>query len=172
MQPSNPYEPPQTDSALEELETPRIYVDGPHLVIASGTELPPRCIKTNQSVSENDAVHQTLQWRGRTFHFTVSNKECEIVWYATPWIVWKSRIRKIAELLMWAAFVFPLFFLTEDKIWPKAMMGFAIVMLSLVVMLKRELRIVNYRNNRFWIEGCCPEFLESLQSELRSSVGN
>ena len=162
MQSPNPYEPPATESVLEEPDLPRIFVDGPHLVIASGTELPRRCIKTNQLVSERDAVRQKLLWRGRTFQFTMSNEECEIVWYATSWIAWKSLVGKIAEMLIWPAFVFPIFFLTEDRIWPKAMLGFAIIMLSLVVIMKQPLRVVDYKKNRFWIKGCCPEFLESL----------
>ena len=166
MQSPNPYEPPATESVLEESELPRIFVDGPHLVIASETELPRRCIKTNQLVSERNAVRQTLPWRGRSFRFTLSTKECEIIWYASSWIVRKLLVRRIAEWLFWPAFVFPIFFLTQGGIWPKAMLGFAIIMLLLLVIMKQPLRVVEYKQHRFWITGCCPEFLESLQNSL------
>jgi len=166
MSSRNPYEPPATESVLEESDLPRIFVDGRNLVIASGTELPRRCIKTNQPVSERNAVSQTLAWRGRTFQFIMSSKQCTIVWYATSRITWELLIRRTAELLVWPTLIFPIFSLAEDRIWPKAMLGFAIIMLSLLVIMKQPLRVVDFRRNRFWIKGCCPEFLESLKSDL------
>ena len=167
MQPTNPYEPPATDPALQEPELPRILVDGTHLVVASGTELPRRCIRTNQPVGERNAVHQKLVWRGRTFQFTMSSETCDLTWYAMSSIAWKSRIRRISELLMGPAYIFPIFFLGEDRIWPEILLGFAFLMLSLVVLLRQPLRIVEYKKNRFWIKGCCHDFLESLRNETR-----
>lgn len=168
MQATNPYEPPAAESLLEDPGLPRIFVDGPLLVVASGTELPPRCIKTNQRVSDQNAIRESLLWRGRTFQLTMSSKQCSIVWYADSWVKWKTVFRKATEILMWPAFLFSIFFLNERMLWPRVALVFAVLVLAMVGVMKRPLRVVDYRKNRFWIKGCCPEFLESLQKELKS----
>lgn len=60
---TNPYESPQTDcSAPENWQDSALRVEGKHLVILTGTVLPPVCVKTNRPVSEADMVRVTLYW--------------------------------------------------------------------------------------------------------------
>jgi hypothetical protein len=61
---TNPFQTPETGfdamPAVRLAGLPR--VDGKCLVVASGTVLPPVCVKTNQPVSEGDLVRKQFDW--------------------------------------------------------------------------------------------------------------
>jgi hypothetical protein len=169
MQSNNPYQPPQSESTLIEREIPSIFVDGVHLVVASGVALPKRCIKTNEPVTEQDAVEQTLEWRGRTFQFFASTPECKLRWYANRSVRWRSLTAKIIANVLLLVVVLSLFF-GIDRMMTTAS-GLTIVafcgIISLILFrVQTMLTVVNFRDSRFWIAGCCPEFLKMLEQEL------
>ena len=167
----NPYQPPQTDPSVR-VEQPRIDVDGNRLVVASGTQLPRRCIKTNQPVTEKDLIRQILQWRGRFLQVVLTSKNCELEWFVASRIRWRTRF---AMVLSWSAIIggFLMFGAVIDSN-PPSSLGPAISMLlfitglvsSIVIQVRFGLRVVDYQDGRFWIEGCCPEFLKSLRKDL------
>ena len=174
MRTDNPYQPPQTESTLIEPETPEIFVDGMHLVVASGVELPQRCVKTNEPVTDQDFIQETLQWRGRTLELMINVPECELRWYAAPRVRWRGRAAMIMMGMVLLVGGTLVLFFGLDKGWIQDPLSFAavcgIVMIGAFMLFKAQhvLRVVDHQNNRFWIEGCCPEFLESLDKEIRS----
>jgi hypothetical protein len=61
---TNPFQTPQT--GFDVLPAARLaglaHVDGRFLVVASGTVLPLRCVKTNRPVSEGDLLRKQFDW--------------------------------------------------------------------------------------------------------------
>lgn len=164
----NPYEPPRTDPELAEPKWPVIAVDGSRLVVASGAVLPRRCIKTNQPTTEHDSIHTTLQYPGRTFQLTLVPPECEITWFASPTVRWRSRFQKpLGGLLILLTFlvVFTDELQARVPVLPAAFL-IAICGLTLFLVGDQKLKIVDYKHDRFWIEGCSREFLRALDLEL------
>ncbi len=170
MQTQNPYQPPQTDSELSEPEWPEISVDGLSLVVASGVALPRRCIKTNQPATEDDAVQRTLQWRGQTLQLIVNVPECQIRWYASAGIRRRAMISMaLGWLMFFGSSVVVLASVDQDWIpmVPAIPISFAVGVIGFfVTRLDYGLQVVDYQHHRFWLKGCCPEFLDALKQEL------
>lgn len=173
MQSENPYRAPSTDLESLEPELPPLFVDGPYLVVANRTALPPRCIRTNQPVGEKDYVRQRLNWRGRAFRLVVSEKECRIVWFGCPAVLWKHRSQRIANLLSTAFFVIPIFLIDRLGLWIMPLFGFGFALLIMTWFISPVLKVVDCKRGRFWIKGCSPVFLRSLEEEgvpMRSDI--
>lgn len=170
MQSPNPYRPPRTELRVEPDFVPGIFVEGPCLVVASGTELPRRCIKTNQPVGEHDFARQRLTWRGRSFQLVLSEKECRLTWYAVPSVRRRLTYIKVTQFAGPACAILPVFLIDTIGGWSVIPVLLALCMMSYSVFAKPPLRVVRYQRERFWIEGCSGEFLRSLEEALRGDA--
>ena len=141
MRTDNPYQPPQTESTLIEPETPEIFVDGIHLVVASGVELPQRCVKTNEPVTDQDCIEETLQWRGRTLELMINVPECELRWYAARRVRWRGRAAMMMGMVLLVGGTLVLFFGLENG-WIQDPLSFAavggIVMIGAFMLFKAQ----------------------------------
>ena len=89
-----------------------IRVEGKLLVLRSGTELPQRCVKTNQKITESDMRRKVFEWCSPwvALSFLISGcllillyfvlrKRCELTFGVHPTVRAKYRNRLIFKLL-------------------------------------------------------------------------
>ena len=164
MNDENPYAPPETPDFPESAELPPISVVGEYLVVTAGTELPRRCVFTNQLV-ERSLEAQPLRW---TPLFKRRNWRLGQLRLA----VCDSRRRRhrirpylAAGALNVAAIVF---YLMDGQAFAPIIIIFCAVLM--VLDLPPYLPVAKYQNERFWLKGCGEEFLQSCREEF-ASVG-
>ena len=164
MTSQNPYAPPSTLPASPEDPRPDIAVDGKLLVVATGVELPRRCIKTNKPMTEKHRLERRFTWNGKAFRLTLAPKQCDIVLYANHSYRWLGALRIAASsvLVLYLVVAIVTDFLSPS-LFP-VVIGASLLVTTIID--RRLLRVTHYKDDRFWIKGCGNAFLESLQREL------
>ena len=158
----NPYASPTATD--DDVVDDSILVDGELFVVGSSATLPRRCVVTNESVDESGLVEDRLTW-SPSFRLVLRHQRCDVQYYLSPRGRKRPR-RRMISAIRYLFFVLPLiafFFLFFGTSLPVVIGTFSGVLTSLVPSKRQsKLSIVRYRNGRFWIAGCCPEFLAEL----------
>ncbi len=162
----NPFESPRSVD-FQPVLSHDYYVQPPYLVIKSGTKLPPRCIITNEEVSEDGFAKHNLTWTGKSFQLVIDATRGYVYWAESPWVKRCRRIGWIAGAIPTALLValvlvnlvlnFPLWYLMIAYFLAAAMV--AVATRSYTVQMPK---VVNYVDGYFWMEGFGPEFLRDL----------
>lgn len=144
-----------------------IAVRGKQLLAAKRAELPHRCVFTNQSTRWLHRATEALVWSGRAKAFRLTTKTCRINFSVCQSIRYRMLQTTVAGGLIIAGAVFLRFSSLSGAI----ALAIAVSMLTIGALLAWKanapsLRIVDYEDGRFVIEGCCDEFLQELASEL------
>ena len=161
----NPYAATEVD---EWANLPDIEVDGDCLIVRSQSVLPPRCIVTNEPVSDVPAVRRRLEWRGRTFQFVVSAKRCDLMVFVSRGNRYRLSLSKVVDLLVIGSIVAFIVTLCSG-VPPSFVVPGMIAILGLAGWLSHfriDLKVVNHVKGRFWIKGISQEFLDQLRDEL------
>jgi len=177
---TNPYEPPLVDVAV--VATPQIRTDGMYLIVDSGAELPRRCVKTNQPISEQDMKRRDMYWHpswviiviimsipiGLLVLFLV-RKRCRIVYGLHPDVRRRYLIFILVKLLISVALFVAL--VLAAVVWNAEVAMAILLVVSLVSLLaifigNAPLRVTNWRQGAFWIKGCSREFLLSIEEKF------
>ena len=172
----NPYESPATSTIAipaERLNT-LPTVDGECLVVASGTVLPPLCVKTNEPVSKDDLIRKRFDWCSPWIAFSIAlgapililvyfiaRKKCSLTFGLHPHLRRKYRRRMVFKVVATIALFFAIpFSATFDAIAVLiiVMVLFLVALVSLFFG-NSPLSVVKYRKGAFWVKGFSREFL-------------
>ncbi len=157
----NPYAAPADSSDAPHLELPEIMVDGKFLVVASGVQLPSRCVKSNAVMTDKDRVQQTLSWSGKSFRISPSSGDCELTFYAKPIHRWGPKAFVATVLFVASIGMMELMSLPISTA-VGLITASAVALLGSISSHQTILRTVKYKHERFWIKGCDRNFLDSL----------
>jgi hypothetical protein len=168
----NPYEllPDAELPKAENIPNPLQGIEptGTFLVMPSGVTLPDRCVYTNEPTTSEDIVSETLTWGGKSFRPSLGVRRCEIRYSVSSRIRQQRKLRKrflISLILLCLAL----------GLWLQSwLMGILLVLLvqGLDNFLSRgtrpspPLHITDFRDGRFWVNGCCIQFLLQYREEL------
>lgn len=156
-------------------------VDGKYLVVSNKTALPQRCIRTNQPISEREytswdlpyvqsslAIFLLLGLWGLFFWPSATTNRCKFKAGLSSkirlrYLLWKT----IAILIMLISPVFLTGYLfIADEFF--SMTSFILFPLSLCLgttllfLYSSPFKVTRSKDGMFWIKGCSPEFLASL----------
>jgi len=173
MQEPNPYKAPQVEEVAAERSD--YYVEMPYLVVKNGTRLPLRCVITNVGVSEYRST--TLQYPCKWYQVAIGTRRCTILWAVEEAVHRKQKRMSYSRGL---AVVGLASFLLASQGWGlfgvaslAISVPFTILCFGLSVYFRlRSLPmpyVKKYRRGYFWLAGLGPEFLASVQEELRSN---
>lgn len=167
MQDLNPFEAPRQILRDQE-DGPEYFVDGDHLIVKSGAQLPPRCIFTNQPLSDSELVKEWLAWKGGSFRLTPG---ASIYCGISPRIHWENR-RAIAFSVFGLLTTLPAFAIFQYfDIGRAATLALLLVLMLLSAYVnsrlfkRRHIAAVNFREPYFEVTGCGREFLDSLENQ-------
>lgn len=160
-------------------------VDGPLLVVSSGTVLPPICVKTGDPVADEDMLRKTYYWCPPlvlllalvnlvllAIVYFIVRKKCELSFGLDPHLRAKYRNRVVMKTLALVGLLVALPFAIatdRDILW----MGVLFLLIVVVVWCcfgNAPLRIVKSKNARFWVKGVSPECLERIEREMSANA--
>jgi hypothetical protein len=178
----NPYQSPETSplDAPAEHADGRPWVDGGCLVVASGTVLPPVCVKTNERVSENDLMRKDYHWCSPLVGLLVlasglllilvyfaARKKCSVTFGLHPRVRWKYRrrvlLKVVATIVLFLAI--PYSATVDDTALPFLVMVLFLAVIVSFFIGNSPLSVVKYRKGMFWVEGFSREFLADFKPE-------
>jgi hypothetical protein len=168
---------------------PSDWVDGQFLVLADRTALPPRCIHTNQPVSERECEIFNLPWIEPTLKLAMCfvpallliapyaiKRRCRVQVGISRSVRRNYLLRKVAAgLVMLGALVTPFVLLASNWTGPLIIV-FALAPFTFwgcfvyLVLFSSPLTIANHKGHHFWLQGCSPEFLASIRADLRAAA--
>jgi len=153
----NPYAAPRLvpDAPLPEAE---LLVDGNCLVVGSRVILPQRCIFTNEAVWPGDRIRRRLDW-APTFRLVLRHRHCYVSYYVNR----RHRHRQYLTrtLLGLLAMAVTWLLLGIASLWVLCLIPVAVVAVP-----RDGMRVVAYRDGRFWITGFGDAFLHSCAQEF------
>jgi hypothetical protein len=164
------------------MEQPSERIDGSFLVLTDRTALPPRCVQTNQPVSERECQIWNLPWLPPwltivmcispvflMFAPYVVRKRCHVQAGISQGVRLRYLFRKLlAGLLIVGSILIPILCIVSEQ--PVAAMA-AILLFPflfwggfiILILFTSPLTIHRCAGEYFWLKGCSPEFLASLQ---------
>ena len=162
MDSENPYAAPDSPGNGVEID-----VAGSYLIVGRRARLPKRCVFTNQPTGWASWTRPSLRWTGSGGR--VVAKTCDLV-HGTCWKlrlqIWQQTIGGFLIILgAMGLFVGAIGSNQESALWGGALLaaGFAVAWWAGD---PPKLKVTDYQEGRFWIEGCSAEFLEQLASDL------
>jgi hypothetical protein len=156
------------------------HVDGDTLVIPSGCVMPPRCIKTNQPVSESDMVQGKVYWLSPwflllfiisglllVFAYFFARRKCKITYGLDPAIRKKLKTRTRIKAAAAILFLVALIVTSGSASLPAAVPTTCFILFLVAVIAlflgNSPLYVTRYREGVFWVRGCSPDYLASLR---------
>jgi uncharacterized protein YneF (UPF0154 family) len=180
---TNPFQTPETGfdvtPAARLPGLPR--AEGDFLVVASGTVLPPLCVKTNQPVSQRDLVRKQFDWCSPwvallilvnllvlIIVYFIVRKRCSLTFGLAPQVRKAYRRRMLVKIAAVIAlfFAIPFSAALDSNI---AIVIVVVLLLAGIVALfigNSPLRVTKYREGMFWIKGFSPEYLAGFKPGL------
>jgi hypothetical protein len=164
------------------MEQPSEWIDGTFLVLTDRTALPQRCVRTNRPVSEREyriidlrylpgglRIAMCLMPAFLLFAPFVVRNRCRVQTGISKQVRNRYLFRKlVAGLLIIGSLLAPFVLLVLNR------SAAALLMVSLfpflfwggfilLILFSSPLTIHRHAGEHFWLNGCSPEFLESLQ---------
>ena len=177
---TNPFQTPETGfdatPAVRLAGLPR--VDGDYLVVASGTVLPPVCVKTNQPVSQRDLVRKQFDWCSPwvallllvnllvlLIVYFIVRKKCSLTFGLAPRIRRGYRTRMLVKIAIVIALLFaiPLSAALDSSVAIAISVVLFLVGVVSLFIGNSPLRVAKHREGMFWIKGFSPEYLASFK---------
>ena len=164
---------------------PSEWIDGKFLVLTDRTALPPRCVRTNQPVSERECQTWDLPWLPLSLRIVmcvapmfllfapfVVRQRCRVQAGISQSVRFRYLLRKLlACLLIVGSLIAPVVCLAIGQtgaavltvvFFPFLFWGGFI----LLILFTSPLTIAAHSGDHFWLKGCSPEFLASLKGSL------
>lgn len=161
----NPYEPPKSAVQSRAAGPGDFTVEGDQLVCGPAARLPRRCIITNETIPP--AMDAKLRRReivtGQLF-----KPNCWVEYSLSAKVRREQlAVRCAGVAVMILGFAFSLAKIGGLHSWPvPSGLLFLWIMVGLIIFSRgTALRMVAYREGRFWLKGCGPAFLASLKAE-------
>jgi hypothetical protein len=167
------------------MDQPSEGIDGQFLVLTDWTALPPRCVRTNEPVSERERQILNLPWMPRWLKIVmclspvflffapyVVRKRCHVQAGISQGVRLRYLLRKLlAGLLIVGSLLVPIVGLLLQHqavamagilLFPPLFWGGFIFL----ILFTSPLTIHRCLGEHFWLQGCSPAFLASLQEPL------
>ena len=163
----NPYAAPKFNEDPEpDAPLARIWVEGRFLVVASGVELPSRCVFTNEPVND-PLLAQTLKW-APSFRPVISEQRIRLKLAVS---IRKQRRQRLRRFIGGAAQVTAallLYLISQDLGFFSGVLVFSGIVAA--VQKPTFLQVSKCKHDRFWLRGCGPEFLASCLNEFGTAT--
>jgi hypothetical protein len=163
----NPYAPP-TEAYHADRNSTSMYVDGKYLVVRSNVTLPPRCVFTNQPIQEHEYHSCSLVGYPRR-RFAWCSAKCAIrfgVHHSLSRREWWTLV--VVHGLIFVGLGLVSILIRFDDLWMLATFGL-VMGHTIYVWRPGDLRIRDYKDGWFWIQGCSDSFLAQLENEVPSN---
>ena len=166
MHDSNPYAPPATNPLLERpAEYPPVEVRRSCLVLASGMQLPQRCIKTNRPAAPSELIEERFRY---AVPWMLSPKYCTVKFFVSADKQQELRRKRLSGVILVltgiAIQVFGLFSMIGGLSSSGAVLAILGVLVLLTATKYSYLRVVRYRDGRYWLTGFCRKFLAECEA--------
>jgi hypothetical protein len=163
----NPYAAPDSAEPLAKKAFPPFEVRGQYLLIESGAHLPQRCIKTNEEVPVGQRVDHVFQW-APSFRLALRYRQCRLTFYLSER---KQREIKRVKTAGWFLLICGGLVPLVAAVLGGGVTGRSGALLALpggiallaATQTMSQLRIVRFRDGRYWVHGFSKEFLQSLR---------
>ena len=144
--------------------------------------MPPKCVKTNQPVSDRHMILANLSWAPTSlgmwgllggapllFAYFVGRQQCAITYGLTPRLYYKSVFKIIAKILISVALFAATLFVavSPSRHWiagPGMFVLFILFLVSVPAVFfgNSLLRVVDYKDGMYWVTGFSQEYLDNL----------
>jgi hypothetical protein len=178
----NPYAPPVSLAPPSLPPSVLFRREGNHVVIRDGAHLPARCVRTNQPVEPNGWTRRKRMtwmpswvWLLLLVHLIVLiivglcvQKKAWLTYSMTKGVrkgyIWRVGVSLIALIGGMALGMAGLVNMRASWGWPAVAVGGVMFLGGAIVAacFHSPLRVTRHRDGEFWIKGCSPEFLDSL----------
>lgn len=159
----------------------QVFSEGKLLIVRNGTVLPPRCVKTNEPITNDQYKRATLVYCPPIVFlflfcggliplliaYLVMRKRCHLSYGLTPEISSRYfRFNSICILVGFAS-LFGCVFAAINEQGLVAAVSMFTFLITLICALagKNILTAVNHKDDYFKIKGCCPDFIEQTLRE-------
>lgn len=159
-----------------------VRTDPPCIVVQDGAVLPSRCVKTNEPVDGGGVVKRLSCVKSSWHDFTgpsfllnlvllycYSRESSTLTYFLSPEVRWRYFRRRLfsASLLFGCVACWYAAIVLDSGTW--VFIGVALLVAGVVAVLRFccPVRVIRWHNGEFWIKGCSPAFVESLEHELR-----
>ena len=158
-------------------QAPAGYVDGPFLVVQSGTALPNHCLVTNTPLPDQTAQRLTFNWCSPFIWFLfliawplillaylVFRRQCHLWCFIKPQVrqrIFKRNLIKLLAITVSLAVTIGGF---AFGMVTGGMVGLGLLFISVIALLvpSSPLGVSKYRDGFFWIYGVHPDVLRGL----------
>jgi hypothetical protein len=153
MSEPDPYAPPATSEVALVCPAHGFRREGEFIVVRSGAVLPKRCVETNEPIGQGDwSKEKKLQWFPRWAG----------LYTALPYLTWILLLEWLPALKDHFSFGMIAVMGTSVAIAFTFQRTCFITYSLKSSVTSRPLRVARCLNGEFWLKGCSPEFLESL----------
>lgn len=155
----------------------KVWVDGKHVVVRSGTVLPPYCVRTNIALEPDEMRQEKLGWSppftntvlDRFFLFQLISQlvqqHCLLTFGLSAAV--ERRHRDLRNLKLGLAVVsacaFGILLLMDSMAMYMALIVFCCAVVLLLVQSGSPLSVTSRRDEEFWVWGCSDDFIERLK---------
>jgi len=172
----NPYRSPAA-AIHTATRTPTLRAEGNYLVVSSDARLPPRCIKTNQPVTDDDAVRRNLYWCSpwvvplilvsgciMILVYFLVRKKITLTFGLHPDQRRRYRRRMIVTVLVLVGSVAVMPMASESGPMLITVLVNFCAAVAYLLLGTSPVSVGKYRDGLFWISGCCREFLDEIDA--------
>jgi hypothetical protein len=164
---------------------PSEWIDGKFLVLTDRSALPPRCVRTNRPVSERECQTWDLPWLPLPLKIVMCvapvfllfapyavRQRCRVQAGISKSVRFRYLLRKLlACLLILGSLIAPVVCLAYG--WTVTALVTVLCFpflfwggFILLILFTSPLTIAEHKGDHFWLKGCSPEFLASLNASL------
>lgn len=146
---------------------------GTFLIVREQANLPNRCVFTNVPTTDHDIVETALKWNGSPFRLSDQQRTCNLRYSVSAEVRRQhTRINTMTALATGIVIIIvlatALSFDMGLTIWVAVIATAAESAFAMRIRRNQRgpLRIADYRDGRFWIQGLSTEFLLAFREEL------
>lgn len=162
-----------------------VRAEPPFVIVRDGAVLPARCIKTNELVTDV-GMKRKLHWAHPALFliilvnlliflvvYLIVRKQCTIRYFMSRYAKRRQLFKQLFAVGVLLFGFFGMFVGTVVDSIEMIVLGIVLLCAGVVMLVKflEAISLVKHKDGEFWIKGCCPEFVRSIQEESRHGYG-
>lgn len=164
---------------VRELGAYGVRAEPPYVVVCDQAVLPARCIKTNELVTDV-GMKRKLHWAHPALFliilvnlliflvvYVLVRRPCTIRYFMSPYAKRRQLLKQLFAVGVLFVGFFGMFVGTIVDSIEMIVLGVLLLCTGVVllVIFLEAISLVKHKDGEFWIKGCCPEFVRSIQEE-------
>ena len=174
----NAYSANRSISNYDRSSGPRVFVDGPYLVVENGSVLPNRCPVTNEPVADNQAEPRIFTWTPDylilfflccsiivfLLAYLILRRQCTVWVSISPMVKQRMSRSVMRRIFYFLGSIVTIAISIYFELFPGVAVGFLLLLVSLFLCLIPifPVRVTKQEHGLFWLNGCHPEFLNMV----------